>query len=137
MLLFFWVNLALAQEHSGHSTQTKKSERSNQAIKKFNATEDLVVRMEKISTLLKILEKKKRGPNVIKEYGGEITGVVNDIFKVCKLEPEADAAVHPILGLILDGAADFKKVEYASGRQKIQKAFIDYEKRFSHEGWNP
>jgi hypothetical protein len=45
----------------------------------------------------------------------KITETVNDIFKTCKLEPEADAAIHPSLGLILDGASEFKNGQFENG----------------------
>ena len=84
---------------------------------------------------MKELSKKKEDVKSVKEYGVKLTNTVNDIFKTCKLEPEADAAIHPALVLILDGAGDFKSGKYESGHKKIHEALLAYEKLFRHEGW--
>lgn len=91
--------------------------------------------MEKILNLFKELNLNKDDVKVVKSYGDKITDTVNDIFKTCKLEPEADAAIHPSLGLILDGASEFKKGQFESGYKKILEAFLEYEKMFKDVGW--
>lgn len=45
-----------------------------------------------------------------------------------------NAAIHPLLGLILDGASEFKSGQYEYGHRKIHEAFLDYEKKFKHFG---
>lgn len=134
-MLSLIVSFAHAQNHDHHSGHTKKNEKSALANKQFEPTKDLKIRMEKVLGLMKELSKKKDDVNSVKQYGAKITETVNDIFKTCKLEPEADAAIHPSLGLILEGAAEFKNGKYESGHKKIHEALLDYEKLFKHEGW--
>jgi hypothetical protein len=61
---------------------------------------------------------------------------VQDIFKSCKLAPDADAAIHPILAEILEGAYMLKKGDEKNGHEKIHKALLKYGDSFEHPGWN-
>lgn len=134
-ILSLAINLAHAQNPNHHPTHGNKSEKLTESKRKFKSPDDLRIRMDKISSLLKEMKDKKSNAKSIAEYGNKITNTVNDIFKVCKLEPDADAAIHPVLGLILEGSQEFKKGKYESGHAKIHQAFLDYEKLFTHEGW--
>ena len=133
--LILMANVASAQKHDHHQNHSKKSDNHIDIKKQFTPTNELKVRMEKILTLMKELKLKKDDVNSIKEYGDKLTHTVNDIFKTCKLDPEADEAIHPSLGSILEGAEDFKNGKYESGHKKIHEALLDYEKLFKHEGW--
>lgn len=134
-LLSLIVSAAIARNHEHHAEHVKKNEKQIVPTKKFKPTVDLKVRMEKILGFMKELSEKKSDVKIVKEYGVKLTDVVNDIFKTCKLEPEADQAIHPSLGLILEGAEDFKNGKYEIGHKKIHEALLDYEKLFKHEGW--
>lgn len=134
--LILVANVASAQSHDHHQSHSKKSDNHLEIKKQFKPTDDLKVRMEKVLSLMMELKLKKDDVKSIKEYGDKLTHTVNDIFKTCKLDPEADEAIHPSLGLILDGAEEFKKGQYDSGHKKIHEALLDYEKLFKHEGWN-
>ncbi len=131
-LLLYVAHAQNPHDHSGHS---KKSEKLTKSSKKFQANNDLKIRMEKILGFMSELKGRKNNVKIVTEYGGKLTNVVNEIFTTCKLEPEADAAVHPVLALILEGAEDFKLGKYDSGHLKIHNALLDYESQFSHEGW--
>lgn len=135
-MLSFVFGFANAQSHDHHSGHSQKTEKQVVPNKQFKPTDDLKIRMEKILALMKDLNKKKQDPKNVNEYGVKITDTVNDIFKTCKLAPEADAAIHPTLGLILEGAGELKNSQYESGHNKIHKALLDYEKLFKHDGWN-
>lgn len=135
ILTSLFLHVAHAQNHHEHSGHSKKSEKPTKATKKFQATDDLKIRMDKILGLMSELKNKKNNLKMVAEYGDKLTGVVNDIFTTCKLEPEADAAVHPLLALILEGAEEFKLSKYDSGHSKIHNALLDYENQFTHEGW--
>ena len=134
-IISFMVGFASAQNHDHHAGYGKKAEKQTFVKRQFKPTEDLKVRMEKILALVGELSKKKDDTKTVKEYGNKITDTVNDIIKTCKLEPEADAAIHPALGLILAGADDFKYGKYENGHKKIHEALLDYEKLFKHENW--
>lgn len=134
-LLSFIMSFTYAQNHDHHAGHSKGIEKQASSNKKFKPTDDLKLRMEKILNHMKELSKKKEDVNSVKAYGNKLTDTVNDIFKTCKLEPDADTAIHPALSLILDGAEDFKNGKYESGHKKIHEALLDYEKLFKHEGW--
>lgn len=136
-LLSLVMNHAYAQTHEHHPAHDIKLEKPTEVNKKFNSPSDLKIRMEKILSLVGELKEKNKNSKVLVEYGNKITNTVNDIFKTCKLEPEADGAIHPALSLILEGTEEFKKRNYSSGNSKIHEALLDYEKRFTHEGWKP
>lgn len=124
-----------AQNHSDHAKPSKKDVKQTHSDGKFKTPEDLKIRMSKILSLMMELEGKKKDAKELVAYGNSMTEVVNDIFKTCKLEPAADAAIHPSLGLILQGASEFKNGKFDSGHSKIHDAFLNYEKHFIHEGW--
>lgn len=130
---------SFAQEsdhHKGHhqpqaATQVKSD-------KKFVADDNLKSRMGAVLDAVKALEaagvNKNKNDSVI-EAGKKIEATVNDIFKTCKLEPDADAAIHPILADLLKGASFFKKGNAKEGHEKIHKALLKYEETFEHAGW--
>lgn len=136
VLLISVANIAIAQNHDHHSVHSKQISNKTDSKNKFVPIIDLKERMEKILNLMKEVNSKKDNDKVVKSYGGKITEAVNDIFKTCKLEPDADAAIHPSLGLILEGASDFKNGRFESGHKKIHEALLDYEKKFKHVDWN-
>lgn len=131
--LMFVANVSIAQDHDHHSAHAKQSTKKNEIKHNFIPTIDLKTRMEKISILMKELSSKKEDVKVVKVYGDKITDTINDIFKTCKLEPETDEAIHPLLGSLLDGASDFKNGNFESGHKKIHEAFLNYKKIFKHD----
>jgi hypothetical protein len=138
IIVFFVLSISFsnAQHHAHQSDKKTKTGQQMRLGKKFNSTDDLKVRMQKILDLIKEMKNQKKDLVKVAEYGGRITDIVQDIIKTCELEPEADATIHPALGKILDGASDFKKKKYNRGHQKIHEALLEYEKFFIHEGWN-
>lgn len=136
----FATGLVYAQnsvDHSKHTDHAAHADSKTQSSpeKKFKADDDLKSRMEKILNLTKDAEAKKKSIKDVKDYGNQIIDVVNDIFKTCKLEPDADAAIHPALAKVLEGATDFKNGKFKTGQPKIHQALLTYEKLFIHEGW--
>jgi hypothetical protein len=71
----------------------------------------------------------------LSETGTKIETTVQDIFKKCKLEPAADAAIHPILADLLKGADLFKKGNEKEGHEIIHNALLRYEDFFNHPGF--
>ena len=103
--------------------------------KKFTPDEDLRVRMEKLPILVKELEGKKGQKKEVVQYGEKVTALVQDIFENCNLEPEPDAALHPVLALILQGAEQLKKGNYSKGHTQIHSGLEAYGNLFDHKGW--
>jgi hypothetical protein len=134
-IILLTLNSAFAQHHNDHSNHLKEKSKPTHSNVKFKSNADLKKQMEKILSLMKELEEKKNDSKEVSKYGGLISESVNNIFKTCKLEPDADDAIHPSLGLILEGATDFKNGDYKSGHSKIHDGLIGYEKNFIHDGW--
>ena len=63
--------------------------------------------------------------------GKKIMETVDRIFETCKLAPDADAALHPILGEILEGANLLKKSKSSLGNEKIQHGLMKFKKLFN------
>ena len=137
MILAVTMQLGYAQHHDDHAHHHSPApvKHQDKNFKKFIPTEDLKVRMEKILNLMVELKDKKTDQKAVQAYGVKVEDVVKDIFKTCKLEPKADAAIHPALGKILKGSRDLKKGNYNAGHSKIHESLLEYEKLFSHEGW--
>lgn len=103
--------------------------------KKFATDENLRTRMTAILNTMKAMHKAGAKVN-LSDTGGKIETTVQDIFKKCKLEPAADAAIHPILGDLLKGAELFKKGNEKEGHDKIHNALLRYEDFFEHPNWS-
>lgn len=149
-LAFSNLSLAKVDNSKGHSEQhsEKKAEKHSEKhsekhakgamakpASRFKVDEPLKVRMETILNTMKSMHhEKKMTKEKYAEIGGKLELTVQDIFKTCKLSPEADTAAHPILADILAGAQEFKKGE--DGHEKIHHALLRYEEYFDHPGWD-
>jgi len=61
---------------------------------------------------------------------------VDELIRNCKLEPEADAALHVLIADLLQGAAELVgEPPSAEGLARIQNAINQYARYFSHPGW--
>lgn len=103
--------------------------------KKFATDENLRVRMVAVLNTMKVMHDSGAKVNLA-ETGAKIEATVQDIFKKCKLEPAADAAIHPILAELLKGADLFRKGKEKEGHEIIHNALLRYEDFFDHPGWN-
>lgn len=69
----------------------------------------------------------------------KVTLELNQIFKNCKLKPEADTALHVILAQIIAGTTQMKSEKQGSGKPagavKVIGAIEQYAKFFDHPGW--
>lgn len=135
-----------ADTHHDHATQHSQM-MAQKPTKKFSVDEDLKVRMGAVLNTMKALHaaeakktqkemKSDQHKNQYAEAGRKIETTVQDIFKTCKLAPDADAAIHPILAELLSGAALLKKGNAKEGHEKIHKALLTYEDYFAHPGWD-
>ncbi len=98
----------------------------------FVTDEALQKRMAKIYQIMLNLHSPKQDGT---KAAGELEDTVKDIFANCKLEPEADAAIHPILGDVLAAAALQKQGKAQEAMDKLHEALGAYEKKFSPTGW--
>ncbi len=102
---------------------------------KFATDDNLRMRMTAVLNTMKAMHDADAKVNLA-ETGTKIEATVQDIFKKCKLEPAADAAIHPILAELLKGANLFKKGNEKEGHETIHNALLRYEDFFDHPGWN-
>ena len=102
--------------------------------KKFATDDNLRVRMAAVLNTMKAMHDAGAKVN-LSETGTKIETTVQDIFKKCKLEPAADAAIHPILAELLKGADLFKKGNEKGGHEIIHNALLRYEDFFNHPGF--
>jgi hypothetical protein len=139
VLSFVFSGQSYAAENSHHSHGDSSNVSEVKPDKKFIADEALKERMNSILSAMQKLsktgsasEKKKK----VVTTGSRVESVVQDIFKSCKLAPDADGAIHPILAEILEGAYLLKKGDEKNGHEKIHKALLKYGDNFEHPGWN-
>ena len=128
---------AAENSHLSHGDSSNVSE--VKPDKKFIADEALKERMNSILSAMQKLNKTGSASEQKKKVvttGGRVESVVQDIFKSCKLAPDADAAIHPILAEILEGAHLLKNGIEKDGHERIHKALLKYGDNFEHSGWN-
>ncbi len=69
----------------------------------------------------------------------KITVELNQIFKDCKLKPQADAVLHLILAQVIAGTTQMKAEKQRAHRRdgaiQIIQALDQYAKFFNHPGW--
>lgn len=67
-----------------------------------------------------------------------IDAQVQQLFAQCKLEPDADAALHGVLALLLEGAAGLRAdADDDAAWAKLQQALVLYSQRFDDPGFAP
>ena len=96
----------------------------------YSADENLQSYMNTISETANALDIKSSDKKKTEGAGKKITETVDRIFETCKLAPDADAALHPILGEILEGANLLKKGKSSLGNEKIQHGLMKFKKLF-------
>ncbi|HNE18945.1 MAG TPA: hypothetical protein PKM44_11900 [Turneriella sp.] len=119
----------------GHDHHGEATASVGKPVKKFATDDNLRVRMTAILNTMKAMHDAGAKVNLAKT-AAKIEATVQDIFKKCKLEPAADAAIHPILAELLKGAELFKKGNEKEGHDTIHKALLRYEDFFDHPGWD-
>lgn len=125
-------------KHNKEHHQPAKKNETTKPVKRFVADENLKTRMYTILNTMKALHagETKKSALDFKNAGTQLETTVADIFKNCKLDAEADAAIHPILASISEGAELLKKGKHEEGHEKIHHALLKYEDYFEHAGWN-
>lgn len=126
-------------EHATGSGETAAGKNWSKPARKFIADEALKVRMTRVLEIMKAMheaESKPAGDLNIPEIGKKVDATVQDIFKNCKLAPDADAAIHPVLAELLKGAALLMQGDKKAGHEIIHNALLRYEDYFIHPGWN-
>ncbi len=133
LLSFAFSNQSFALENSHHGHQSSSQTKEHKLSKKFIPSDALKERMITILKVLGNLSKSGSSSEIKKRTvfaGKKVESTVHDIFRSCKLAPDADAAIHPILAQILDGATMLKNGDKKNGHEKIHRALLKYEENF-------
>jgi hypothetical protein len=70
------------------------------------------------------------------QLGVSVRHQVDELIRNCKLDPEADAALHVLIADMLQGAAELAgEPPSAGGLARIRNAVDQYPRYFSHPGW--
>lgn len=84
------------------------------------------------------IHSAKLGAEDYRQLGMAIEKQVEGIVASCKLEPKADAMLHPLIGELLAGAAAMQgkgELQPAAGAHKAVMALNNYGRYFNHPGW--
>lgn len=142
MLLFAHPGLA-ADDHHHHAHSNSQLKLNNG--KKWPTDAALRDGMNQIKKLVEEqidgIHKNTLSPEKYAALSDGISTATTNIFKNCKLNPDADAVLHVILAQILDGMKAMKTAEGKDARRngalKVIAALGDYPKYFAHDGWVP
>lgn len=131
---------AFAQEPHHHDAHAKTHSESSykKPVQKFIGDENLKTGMKTVLTTMKSMlqDKSKERTRLQKDTALKIEKTVQEMFKKCKLAADADAAVHPMLADILQGAKLISEAKESLGHEMIHKALLRYDESFKQTGLN-
>ncbi|HQW80623.1 MAG: DnrO protein [Rhodanobacteraceae bacterium] len=145
-MLMFAVPYALAedghdahtQDHSAHTTATDAP-----AIpaERWSVDQPLQTGMSKVRIAIESLAHHEMGhldATQVVALAAEIDTQVKYMIANCKLDPQADAALHGIIGRLLTGShALTDKPDDAAPVAGLREALADYPKYFNDPKWTP
>lgn len=141
-LLGMGSSIAVAQEHTHAHADADSAKLSLHDGKKWETDDKLHQSMSRIRDALAAeLPAIHSGKATAEQYRALAQKVRHEIEYMldnCKLEPEADAMFHRLLGEIIagtDAMAENDIGEASAGAGKIARALGDYPLYFSHPGW--
>lgn len=130
------ASLALAQQHAQHASAASTSA---VPVQRYATDATLREQMRGIRGNVLALEHRSHGhitSEVATQLADQITGHVNTIIVNCKLPPDADAALHGIIGPLLQNASALKA---DPGRNDavaaMRKAIEQYARTFDDPGF--
>jgi len=132
---------AILPAHAGHAHHepAQASSESNAPAQRHAADAPLREGMARIHTALDELRHYEMGhmpqPLAIEQVAA-IKSAIDSVFATCKLEPEADAALHGMLVPLLDGVQAFKSNPAdTSSVAAMRQAIADYPRLFDDPNW--
>lgn len=128
---------AVAQDHASHHATTTTP--ATASARRWATDAPLRSGMAEIRAAVAALEHDEHGqpgPEQASALAARVETRVAYLVANCKLEPQADAALHAIIARLLQGAAALKadptdRVAVATLRQALQ----DYPRQFDDPGW--
>lgn len=141
-LAFGGPALAANDSHDhGHGAQDTRLE-LNQG-KKWQTDEALRQGMENIRAALKankdVFLGREQSAEKYAPFAAKVNSEVANIVKNCKLEPQADAQLHKVIGHMMSGVEAMegkeKGVSPLAGASRVGQALNEYGRYFDHPGW--
>ena len=131
---------AAAQEHAGHHATTPAATLVTTMPGKHWATDaPLRKGMAEIRTAVDALRHYEHGhlaPAQAATLATTVQTQVDYLVANCKLEPQADAALHAIIAKLLQGTAALKADPTNPGAiATLRQALQDYPRQFDDPGW--
>ena len=133
---------AAAQDHAHHSADAVDAVDAAAApapAQRWKTDAPLREGMGRIRGAVEGLQHYERGhmgPEQATELANGIARDVNFIVANCKLEPSADAALHPIIGALMKGALALKaKPADLAAIPPMRSALQDYARQFDDPGF--
>ncbi len=125
------ASIALAQQHAQHASTASTS-----AAPAHGYATDATLREQMRAIRGNVLALERQGPGriageVATRHADQVIGHVNTIIVNCKLPPDADAALHGIIGPLLQNASALKANPGRSDAvTKMRKALDQYARTF-------
>lgn len=131
---------AAAQDHAGHHAPTPAATPARPAAGKRWATDaPLRQGMAQIRAAVDALrhyEHGQPGPAQAVALATTVESQVAYLVANCKLEPQADAALHVIIARLMQGAAALKANPHdTAALATLRQALQDYPRQFDDPGW--
>lgn len=140
------IPVGAAEHHHGHDEhQAAASELKPNQGKKWAGDDALKRGMNgirnQVAAHLHAEQAGKAGPAQYEHLAKGVHKELESIFQNCRLNKEADAALHQILAQIIDGVAIMEGkqagTKQGDGVMKIASALDVYPTYFLHPGWKP
>ena len=130
---------AAAQDHAHHAADAVDAAAAPAPAQRWKTDAPLREGMGRIRGAVEGLQHYERGhmgPEQATELANGIARDVNFIVANCKLEPSADAALHPIIGALMKGALALKaKPADLAAIPPMRSALQDYARQFDDPGF--
>jgi hypothetical protein len=123
-------------EHAWHTAQTPALPQGP----RWSTDEPLRTAMERIRTAVEhvapAFDAKQIQPADAQALAAVVEDSVSYMVANCKLEPQADAALHMLIGRMLNAATSLKRDPAAqTGVPQLLAALHDYQSTFDHPDW--
>ena len=133
-LLLALATPVAAQDHARHTVDVANAAAAPASTQRWKTDAPLREGMGRIRGAVEGLQHYERGhigPEQATQLASGIERDVNFIVANCKLEPRADAALHPIIGVLMKGAQALKaKPTDLAAIPPMRSALQDYARQF-------
>lgn len=128
---------ATATDHHGHDAAATPVPPAGQRWATDAPLRDGMGRIRQAVTMLEHLEMGHVDPKQAPAFADQIQAAVNDMIANCKLEPDADAALHGLLVKFIAGAEAVRTAPVTLEKLKpMQEALAQYPTQFDDPTWD-